>query len=177
MEGGGQAFMAQSETTFLLMAIAVAISSISLLLSAVASVGMFRAVKRLEAKIEPLVPEAMSTLKEARAAIAETSVMVRDVGELSKSLLEQSQSQLEHFNAAREEVTGRLRIQAERAELVLEDSLQRVQEVVHTLHSGVMRPVREVSGVMNGIRTAFTTFLGGRRPSVAQATHDEEMFI
>jgi methyl-accepting chemotaxis protein len=169
--------MATSETTFLLMAIAVAVSSVSLLMSAFASVGLFRAVKRIEEKIEPLIPEAMSTLKEARATIAETSSQVRDISERSRAVLEETQAQLGHFNAARHEVTERLRIQAERAELVLEDSLSRVQEVVQTLHSGVMRPVREVTGVMTGIRTAVSAYLGGRRPSVAQATHDEEMFI
>ncbi|MCL4793715.1 MAG: DUF1484 domain-containing protein [Bryobacteraceae bacterium] len=169
--------MASSETTFLLMAIAVAVSSVSLLMSAFASIAMFRAVKRIEDTIAPLVPEAMSTLKEARATIAETSSRVREIGERSRAVLEETQAQLSHFDAARQEVTERLRIQAERAELVLEDSLSRVQELVNTLHSGVMRPVREVSGVMSGIRTAFSTYLSGRRPSVAQATHDDEMFI
>ena len=169
--------MAQSDTTFLLMAIAVAVSSISLLMSAVASIGLFRAVKRLEEKVEPLVPEAISTLKQAHETLTFTVEQVRELSDRAKNLMDASQTQLDHFNEAREEVTERLRIQGERAELVLEDALSRIQEVVHTLHSGVMRPVREVSGVVAGIKTAFSTYLGARRPSVAQATHDEEMFI
>jgi ABC-type transporter Mla subunit MlaD len=169
--------MAQSETTFLLMAIAVAVSSVSLLMSAVASIGLFRAVKRLEEKVEPLIPQAVNTLRQAEETLTATVTQVRELSDQARNLMEATQTQLDHFSEAREEVTNRLRIQAERAELVLEDSLSRVQEVVHTMHSGVMRPVREVTGVVAGIRTAFSAYLGGRRPSVAQATHDEEMFI
>lgn len=169
--------MAQSETTFLVMAIAVAISSISLLMSAVASIGLFRAVKRLEEKVEPLIPQAVTTLKQAEQTLTVTVTQVRELSDRAQAVLDASQQQLDHFHQAREEVTERFRIQAERAELVLEDTLSRVQEVVHTLHSGVLKPVREVSGVMTGIRTAFRAYLSGRRPSVAQATHDEEMFI
>lgn len=169
--------MAQSETTFLLMAIAVAISALSLLMSAVASLGLFRAVKRLEEKVEPLIPQAMATLKQAEETLTVTVTQVRELSDRAQAVLDASQQQIGHFNQAREEMTERFRIQAERAELVLEDTLSRVQEVVHTLHSGVLRPVREVTGVMTGIRTAFHAYLSGRRPSVAQATHDEEMFI
>ena len=43
--------MAPSETTFLLMAIAVLISSVALLLSALATLGTYRAVRRLESQI------------------------------------------------------------------------------------------------------------------------------
>lgn len=169
--------MAQSETTFLLMAIAVVISSISLLMSALASIGLFRAVKRLEAKVEPLVPEALGALEDMRQTLQTTVAQVRELSDRAKDVLEQSQTQVQHFNEAREEVTHRLRVQAERVELVMEDTMARFQEVVHTLHSGVMRPVREVNGVVSGIRTAVSAYLSGRRPSVAQATHDDEMFI
>jgi hypothetical protein len=40
-----------------------------------------------------------------------------------------------------------------------------------------MKPVREVSGLLAGVRAAFQTFLSGRRPAVDRATQDEEMFI
>jgi hypothetical protein len=59
----------------------------------------------------------------------------------------------------------------------VDDSLSRVHEVVAVLHNGVMKPVREVNGIMAGLRTGLQTFMRGRRPSVAEATHDEELFI
>jgi hypothetical protein len=49
--------------------------------------------------------------------------------------------------------------------------------VVGTVHSGVLRPIREVNGIVAGIKTAVATFVRGGRPSVDRATQDEEMFI
>lgn len=167
----------ETNGTFLLMAIAVAIAALALLIQAIAALGMFRAVKRLEKQVEPLIPEAMTVLKDARAAVKDVTEDVRGVTGQMREMITEFQDEIHEINAAREDFTSRLKAQAERAELVIDDTMTRVQEVVHTFHSGVLRPVREVNGVVSGIRAAFQTFVRGRRPSVAQATADEEMFI
>ena len=41
----------------------------------------------------------------------------------------------------------------------------------------VLKPVREVNALTQGVRAAIASLLKGGRPSVAQATADEEMFI
>lgn len=167
----------QSEGTFLLMAIAVLVSAVALLMNAIAAVGTFRAVKRLEQKVEPLIPEAMSVLKEARASVKEVTDDVHSVTAQMRELMTELQDQVKEFSAARDEFTTRFKVQAERAELILDDTITRAHDVAHFLQSSVMRPVREVNGVVSGIRAALQTFVRGRRPSVAQATSDEEMFI
>jgi hypothetical protein len=65
----------------------------------------------------------------------------------------------------------------DRAEIVLDDTLNRTQETVATFHNGIMRPLRQITGVAAGIRGALDYFLKGGRPNVSQATQDEEMFI
>lgn len=166
-----------SEGALWLLGLAVTVSSISLLMNAIASFGAFRAVKRLERKVEPLIPEAMSAINSAQAMLKETLVEIHDLSDRAKSVLDATQAQVDALDTARTDITERLRIQSERAELIVEDTLSRVQEVVHVFHNGVMRPVREVNGVMAGIKTAVQTLVAGRRPSVARATQDDEMFI
>ena len=41
----------------------------------------------------------------------------------------------------------------------------------------VLKPVREASGVLAGIKAAVTTLANGRRPTLDHITQDEEMFI
>ena len=66
----------------------------------------------------------------------------------------------------------------DRAELVLDDTFGRVQNTVATVHGGVMRPLREISGVSAGIKAALSHMVkGATRSTPAQATQDEEMFI
>lgn len=166
-----------SETATVLMALAVAISSIALLICAVASLGLYRAIRRLEQQVTPLIPKAAATLDKAQSTLAQALNQIEDLSARARGVLDSSQQQLDALAEARGEITQRLRAQAERLELVLDDTISRLQDVVGVVHSGVMTPVREVAGVLTGIRTAFQTFIRNRRPSVDRATHDEEMFI
>jgi hypothetical protein len=61
--------------------------------------------------------------------------------------------------------------------MVVDDTVSRVHESVTAVHNGLLRPVREIQGIATGVRTAVEHFLRGGRPSVAQATQDDEMFI
>lgn len=167
----------QSETALVLLAIAVAVSSLALLIQAVAALRLMRSVQRLETEILPLVPQARETLARAQAALKLAADRIEESAAMTRQLLAAAQQQVEGLDQARRELAAQWRIQSERLELVLEDILSRVQEVVGVLHGTVMRPVREVSGMVAGVKAALQTLLMARRPTVDRATHDEEMFI
>ena len=61
--------------------------------------------------------------------------------------------------------------------MVMDDTMTRVQETVSVVQRGVLRPVREVHGVIAGVRMAFAHFNRRNRSTVDHATSDEEMFI
>lgn len=159
------------------MAVAVAISSISLLLNALASIGTFRAVKKLRDDVAPLIPEVHKTLTNANTAIDTAVKDIHSMVELGKDVLGDIKEQVGHIDAARADLTEQVKIHGQRLELVTEDILGRVQEVVSVFHGSVIRPVREVSGIVAGVKTAVQTFFLGRRGSPSRATQDEEMFI
>lgn len=75
-----------------------------------------------------------------------------------------------------ENAAGRAYIQMDRAEMVLDDAMSRAQETVAVVHSGIMKPLREIQGITAGVQAAIHFLLRGRRSHV-QATADEEMFI
>jgi hypothetical protein len=166
-----------SETAIILLACAVAVSSISLLVSALAALGIYRSVKKLHAEVAPLIPEAQAALVQAQTAMTETLVEVRGVSERARSVLELLQTQVEGIDKARTEMATHLKVQGERLELVLEDILGRTQEVVGVVHGTVLRPVREVTGMVAGVKAALQALITGRRPTVDRATQDDEMFI
>jgi hypothetical protein len=55
--------------------------------------------------------------------------------------------------------------------------MSRAQATVAVVQSGILVPLREIQGVAAGVRSAFLYLMRGGRPSPAQATADEEMFI
>jgi len=161
----------------MLMAIAVLISSVALLVSALAAVGTYLAVRRLQAQVSPLIPQVTDFLVNSRAALDEALKQFRETGEKTQAVLADVQAEVAGFSEARTDITNRLQAQVQRIELVLDDSLSNLQEVVSVVHGGVIKPIREVTGFVSGVRTAFRSFFTGRRPNVSQATQDEEIFI
>lgn len=149
------------ENPVLVWAIAafVAMGAASMIVQAVASVGMYRAVRSLRAQVIPLIPRAEETLDTAR------------------DVLRSAKTQLIEVEAVVADASLRARKQLERTELVVEDTVTRVHETVTALQGTVMRPIREVNGLAAGVKAGVMTLLKGGRPRIDRATHDEEMFI
>ncbi len=166
-----------SETAIILLAISVTVSSISLLVSAISVLGLYRTVKKLHAEVSPLIPQAQATLAEAKTTMTETLVEVRGVTERLRTVLDLVEVQVQGIDSARKELSTHLKVQGERLELVVDDILGRTQEVVGVVHGSVLKPVREVTGMVAGVKAALQSLLTGRRPTVDRATQDDEMFI
>ncbi len=166
-----------SDAALWLLASAVAVSSISLLANAIAAIGTYRAVSRLRADVGLLIPRVQTTLENANLAIESTAREIHAVVELGREVLADLKTQIEQIDAARTDLAQQVRIHGQRLELVTEDILGRIQEVVSVFHGSVIRPVREVTGIVAGVRAAVQTFLLGRKATPVRGTHDEEMFI
>jgi len=167
----------QSETALVLLSIAVAVSSLSLLIQAVASWRIYLSVRKLQEEISPLIPRAKAAIEKAENSLQQAAADLHQAAETATSLMQAVREQVDGIDRARQELAAQWRVQSERIDLVLEDILSRVQEVVGVLHGTVMRPVREVSGMVAGVKAALQTLLLARRPTVDRATHDDEMFI
>jgi hypothetical protein len=167
----------QSEAAIILLGCAVALSSTSLLVHAIATMGLYRTARKLQADVAPLIPEVKATLLQAQATLSQTAADVREITEKAKLVLDSVQVQVDSLDKARVEISTHLKVQGERLELVLEDILGRTQEVVGVLHGTVLRPIREVTGMVAGVKAALQMMITGRRPTVDRVTHDDEMFI
>ncbi len=164
-------------TLLYLIAAAVAVSAIALVIQAVSLFVVARAATKINSRLGEWTPQMNSMLATAGETVRETRVKLADLAAKASETLESTRSQLLRTDEFLAEATSRARIQMDRVELVLDDSLGRIHETVSVLNSGVLRPLRELNGIAVGLRTAFSYFLRGGRPSVAQATTDEEMFI
>lgn len=167
----------QSETALVLLSIAVAVSSVSLLVQAIASWRVYQSVRRLQEEVSPLIPQAKAAIEQAETTFRQAAAELHEAAGMAKGIMESVQEQVDGIDRARQEIAAQWRVQSERIDLVLEDILSRVQDVVGVVHGTVMRPVREVSGMVAGVKAALQTLLLARRPSVDRATHDDEMFI
>jgi len=167
-----------SETALLyVMTAFVIISAIALCIQAGMLAAMYRTTKAMQEKINPLIPKVETLVEKANTTVEQSGKQIVEITTQAKEILDSTKRQL----AVVEEVVGdaasRAKVQMERMELVLDDTLSRAHQTVAVVHDGIMRPLREVSGVAAGIRAALNSMTRGNRPTVDRATSDEEMFI
>jgi methyl-accepting chemotaxis protein len=174
-----------NETTLLyVMAAFVIISAIALCIQAGMLAGIYKTTKALEQAILPLLPKVESLVEKTSATVEQSSRQITTITARANELLESSNNILDSAKrqvAIVEDLVGdasvRARVQMDRAELVLDDTLSRAHETVAVVHDGVMRPLREINGLAAGVRAALAALARGNRPTPDRATSDEEMFI
>ncbi len=168
-----------SETTLLyVMTAFVIISAIALCIQAGMLAAMYKTTKSLQQKHQTLLfPRWRVWSRRANSTVEQSGKQITEITTRANDILDSTKRQL----AIVEEVVGdaavRAKVQMERVELVLDDTLSRAHETVAVVHDGIMRPLREVNGIAAGVRAALNSLARGNRPTVDQATSDEEMFI
>jgi ABC-type transporter Mla subunit MlaD len=113
----------------------------------------------------------------ATVTVEQSRKQILDITAKTNQILDSTKVQMAKIEEVVSDATGRAKVQMDRVEMVLDDTMSRAHETVAVLHNGIMRPLREIHGIAAGIKTAFQYLARGNRPSVAQVTSDEEMFI
>ena len=162
----------------------VTISAIALCIQAALLFGIYKTSKAMQEQTASIMPQAKSilakaesTLDQSRRTVEELSGKFVEITDKANQMMDIGKAQLVKLDLVITDASDRARVQLERAEMVVDDTVTRVHESVAAVHSGIMKPIREVQGVATGVRTAVSVFMRGGRPSVAQATQDDEMFI
>jgi len=168
----------ENQTLLWVITASVAMAGLSMFFQMVAMFGLYRQVKAMQEKILPLIPRAESLLEHARATVETTHAEIKQISAKTHQILDSTRDQLSRVEEVVSDASSRAKIQLEKAEFVLDDTMSRVHETVAVLQSGVLKPLKEINGLVTGVRAGFgTLFSGSKRPSVVNATQDEEMFI
>jgi len=155
----------------------VAFAALCFLVQAITMMVLLRTMNRLKDKIEPLADKTGPMLDLVHSSVTELVprmlAVSNDAVELSKSAREQ----VNRLGAVLTEFTEMAKTQVARIDGAVEQTVGSVQHAGESVKDAVLRPVREVNGVVAGIKTAIAVYSHGRRQSADHATQDEEMFI
>lgn len=165
------------QTLLILMTVFVAISGIALLVQAAMLAGLYVTSKKTQRRVEEVLPRINTLLEGAQTTLEQSQRQIGEIGLRANQVLDTTKVQLARVDEFLADASTRAKIQMDRAELVLDDAMSRTQETVALVHRGVTAPVREAHALAAGVKSAVTHFFQARKPSVANATADEEMFI
>jgi hypothetical protein len=164
-------------TLIILLTIFVGLAALAMLIQAGTLLGLFLVARKLQEKVSPLILQVEGVVGVTRQTIERVEKHIDKIGTTSGTILDQTKQQLAKVDDLLSDATTRAKVQMERAEMVLDDTMTRVQKTVSIVQSGVLRPVREVHGILAGIRTTIAHLGRAGRSTVDHATSDEEMFI
>jgi len=169
------------------MSIFVALTGIAVLLQAGVLLAMYIAMRKSTQQVEDLVNEVkikvMPTVAQAQEMIVtlrpKVETIVANVAESTTTL----QAEVKRVDATVNDVIDRARLQVIRADELLSRTLDRVEHTSEIVHKTVVSPVRQISGIVQGI-TVGLEFLfsrshrrnGGGREERRPVPQDE-MFI
>jgi len=155
----------------------VFVAVVAMCVQAVFLFGIYKSTRALQEKAVPLLPKLDALVESSRVAIDDSRRQIVEITLKTSDILDVTRRQLARIDEVLEDASGRARVQMDRAEMVLDDAMTRTQETVAIVHSGIMKPLREIQGVTAGVRAALHFLMRGRHNGPVHATADEEMFI
>ena len=159
---------------------AVGISTICIVGMAVLSGMMYRIMSRLQTKAEDVTDRVVPILDTARRLTTENAPKfsdVRDIARNAKDVSAVAKDLAHRFGEVGRDIADRAKAQVARVDAAMDDTVDQVQHAGTNLKAAALKPVREASGVIAGVKAAVSTLAQGRRTSIDHSTQDEEMFI
>lgn len=154
------------QTLFLIFTIAVVLAVV---IQAGVFLGLYLIARSAVAKAEKLTGDLSG---KAQPLIAQTRTIVEDLSPkirtISANLVEISNTvkhQTQHVNSTVDDVVDKTRHQAERVDEMVSAILNGVTHAGETIQAGVSKPVRQVNGLVQGVRVAVETFFSKSKPA------------
>jgi tetrahydromethanopterin S-methyltransferase subunit F len=127
---------------------------------------IFIAVRKSSQRLEALAAEVRSkilpTIEQAQLIVNEVRPRIELIAANVEHTSTQLRSQIERVDATVNDAVDRARLQIIRADELLSRTMDRVEQTSEMVHKTVVSPVRQISGLMQGI-TAGLEFLFSRR--------------
>jgi methyl-accepting chemotaxis protein len=129
-------------------------------------------------KVAPVVDEVGMLLATANRIMQETRPRISELSAEAVEIATSARQQVECLGELLHDAGDRARTRLEQIDQAVDSTVEQVGQVGDAMKRAVLRPVREANGLAAGISAAVSTLVHhSRKPSVDQATQDEEMFI
>jgi hypothetical protein len=169
-----------------LTSVFIVFTGVAVMLQAGILLAMFLAMRQSAARVEAIADDVkkkvLPAVDQAEAFLAEVRPKLQVIAlnlEESTTVL---RAQVERVDATVNDTVDRARLQIIRADELLSRTLDRVEQTSDMVHQTVISPVRQLSGIMQGITVGLEFLMGSRarkngRRDERRPVPQDEMFI
>jgi hypothetical protein len=169
------------------MTVFVALTGIAVLLQAGVLLAMYLAMRESSQRMESLAAEVktkfLPTVEQAQQLFTDLRPKLEVIADNLSDSTTIMKAEVERVDATVADVVDRARLQIIRADELLSRTLDRVEQTSDIVHKTVISPVRQFSGLVQGITVGLEFLFGGRGRRNGGSREDrrpvpqDEMFI
>lgn len=168
------------------LTIFIALTGIAVAMQAGVLLAMYLAMRKSGERMEALAAEVktkvLPAVVQAQEMLTEFRPRIEVIAENFETSSTVVRAQLERMDATVNDVVDRARLQIIRADDLLTRTLDRVEQTSDMVHNTVISPVRQVSGLMQGITVGLEYLFGRSRRNGGgreerRPVPQDEMFI
>jgi hypothetical protein len=164
----------------------IALTGMAVALQAGVLLAMYLAMRKSAERMEALATEvkvkAIPTMELLQSVLSDLQPKLQVISDNLEEMTTVMQSQVQRVDATVTDVVDRARLQVIRADELLTRTLDRVEQTSDLVHNTVISPVRQMSGLMQGITAGIEFLLGSRKRrngggDARRPVPQDEMFI
>ena len=144
----------------------IAVTAAAVILQAGLLLGMYLAMRKTSTRLESLAEEvktkALPTIDSAQALLADIRPKLLVIADNLAETTSTVREQVQRVDATVNDAVDRARLQVIRADDLLSRTLDRVEETSEIVHKTVVSPVRQFSGLIQGLTAGIEFFVAGR---------------
>jgi ABC-type transporter Mla subunit MlaD len=137
-----------------------------------------KAGKEAQTRLAPLVDRFEAILTTSGKILDENRPHIAEITAETLVVAKTARQQAERIGALIDDAGERAKARIAQIDHTVDQTVEQVEHAGEAVRSAVMKPVKEVNGIVAGVKAALNTYAqGGNRNSPEHATQDEEMFI
>jgi hypothetical protein len=137
-----------------------------------------KAGKEAQNKLGPLVDRFDALLTTSSQILEQNRPNIAEITAETLVIAKTARLQVERLGELIDDTSVRAKARITQIDQTVGRTMEQVDHAGEAVKSAVMKPVKEVNGIVAGVKAALNTYAqGGNRNSPEHATQDEEMFI
>src|SRR5205085_12560084 len=133
----------------------IALTAAAILLQALVMLGIFLSLRKTTAKVDGLTQEmrtrALPAVEAAQSLITASAPKLEEIVANVHTTTALVRGQVERLDSTVNDIVDRTRLQVIRADELVTRTMDRVEEATETVQHTVVSPVRQLTGIMQGV--------------------------
>ena len=153
------------------------LACLAFIVQAAVTILLYRVARTTQTKVLPLVDWAEPILVTTRQILEENRPRISEISVEAVGIAKTARVQAEHLGDLLTDSAERAKARFAQFDRTVDETVEQVEQVGDAVKTAVLKPVKEVNGLMAGMKAAISTLAAGNRRPADHATQDEEMFI